>query len=206
MKQLIFLATLFLITGSIPTAAAERFIEGTHYEIIDAPKSKQPEVVEYFSFYCTACFRFEAIAADLKSAFPNSFRKSHTSGLSPKGNMGAKMTQAYALALLSEKSDAFNRVVFNTNFVVRKQIDSVAKLTSALEEAGLSSTEINNGFNSFSVQAKARQMEKEALDRDVRGTPTLIINGKYKIDINGFRNSNNLSNDLIAAINMLLKK
>ena len=206
MRALTLFVSLLCLVSINALANPQEFVEGTHYEVLDTPKTTQPEIVEYFSLYCMACFRFEPIANDLKSAFPKSFRKSHMSGLSPQANMGERMTQAYALARFKNLAKQFNNIVFKTNFSDRNTIETTEQLITALEKAGINAEDAKTGLNSFSIKARARQMDKEARDRNVRGTPTLIVNGKYKININGFRNSNNLSDDLVAAINMLLKK
>lgn len=202
----ILLSVAVTLIGFAATVPAQTFSEGTHYEVLDVPKTTTPEVVEYFSFYCIACFRFEPIAAELASTFPNQFRKSHTSGLSPAPGMGEKMTQAYALALMLEKDRAFNREVFDTNFANGKVIRSQADLFNVFEAAGIKPADYKKYLGSFSVRARAKQMEKEAKDRGVTATPTFIVNGKYKININGFRDSGNLSQDLVKAIRFLLSK
>jgi thiol:disulfide interchange protein DsbA len=84
------------------TLQAKEFSENRHYEVLDNPASKTPEIIEYFSFYCMACYRFEPIAKELAAAFPEAFKKSHTSGLSPKPGMGQQNDSSLLIGLNAE--------------------------------------------------------------------------------------------------------
>ena len=204
--MLVRIAALICALCIAATIQAKEFYENEHYEVLDGPVSKAPEVIEYFSFYCIACYRFEPIAKELASTYPSAFKKSHTSGLSPKPGMGKKMTQAYALALMLNKEQALSESIFKQQFGQRQSIDTQDKLKDIFVQAGVSEKDFERGYNSFSVKARARQMDKDARDKNITGTPTLIVNGKYKILINGFRDSDDLIGDLKLAIGQLMKK
>ena len=204
--MLVRIAALICALCIAATIQAKEFYENEHYEVLDGPASKAPEVIEYFSFYCIACYRFEPIAKELASTYPSAFKKSHTSGLSPKPGMGKKMTQAYALALMLNKEQALSESIFKQQFGQRQSIDTQDKLKDIFVQAGVSEKDFERGYNSFSVKARARQMDKDARDKNITGTPTLIVNGKYKILNNGFRDSDDLVGDLKLAIEQLIKK
>jgi len=197
-----FVCALFMAA----TLQAEEFSENRHYEVLDNPASKTPEIIEYFSFYCMACYRFEPIAKELAATFPEAFKKSHTSGLSPKPGMGSKMTQAYSLALMLNKEQAISEHIFKQQFGQRRSIDTREKIKDIFVQAGVSENDFKRGFNNFSVKARAKQMDKDARDKNVTGTPTLIVNGKYKILMNGFRNSDDLIGDLKLVIEQLMNR
>jgi len=188
------------------TLQAKEFSENEHYEVLDTSVSSEPEIIEYFSFYCMACYRFEPIAKELAATFPDAFKKSHTSGLSPKPGMGSQMTQAYALALMLNKEQAISESIFEQQFGQRESVDSVEKLQDIFVQAGVSQEQFKRGFNNFSVKARAKQMEKAVRDKNITGTPTLVVNGKYKILMSGFRDSDDLIGDLKAAIQQLMDK
>ena len=203
-----FLRTMVVlfVTLMATTAQAKELIENEHFEVVDTKATSEPEIIEYFSFYCIACYRFEPIAKELASTYPSAFKKSHTSGLSPKPGMGKKMTQAYALALMLNKEQAISESIFKQQFGQRQSIDTQDKLKDIFVQAGVSEKDFERGYNSFSVKARARQMDKDARDKNITGTPTLIVNDKYKIPINGFRDSDDLIGDLKLAIGQLMKK
>ncbi|MBJ7267050.1 MULTISPECIES: thiol:disulfide interchange protein DsbA/DsbL [Idiomarina] len=197
-----FVCALFMAA----TLQAEEFSENKHYEVLDNPASTTPEIIEYFSFYCMACYRFEPIAKELASTYPDTFKKSHTSGLTPKPGMGSKMTQAYSLALMLNKEQAISESIFKQQFGQRQSIDTQEKIKDIFIQAGISEDDFKRGFNNFSVKARAKQMDKDARDKNITSTPTLIVNGKYKILMNGFRNSDDLIGDLKLVIEQLMSK
>ncbi|RUO73403.1 thiol:disulfide interchange protein DsbA/DsbL [Idiomarina ramblicola] len=201
-RMTMFVCALFMAA----TLQAQEFSENKHYEVLDRPASTTPEIIEYFSFYCMACYRFEPIAKELAATFPEAFKKSHTSGLSPKPGIGSKMTQAYSLALMLNKEQAISESIFKQQFEQRQSIDSLEKIKEIFVQAGVSESDFKRGFNNFSVKARASQMDKDARDKDISGTPTLVVNGKYKILMKGFRDSDDLIGDLKLAIKQLMSK
>ena len=50
--------------------AAPEFKEGVNYDVVKQTGSAQPEVLEFFSYYCPHCAKFEPIAEDLKKNLP----------------------------------------------------------------------------------------------------------------------------------------
>ena len=120
--------------------------------------------------------------------------------------MGSKMTQAYSLALMLNKEQVISEKIFKQQFGQRQSIDTQEKIKDIFVQAGVSESEFKRGFNNFSVKARAKQMEKDVRDKDITGTPTLIVNGKYKILMNGFRDSDDLIGDLKQVIEQLMSK
>ncbi|MGM0905029.1 MAG: thiol:disulfide interchange protein DsbA/DsbL [Pseudomonadota bacterium] len=204
--MLVRITTLVCALFIAVTLQAKEFNENEHYEVLDISASSEPEIIEYFSFYCMACYRFEPIAKELAATYPNSFKKSHTSGLSPKPGMGNKMTQAYSLALMLNKEQVISERIFEQQFGQRQSIDTQEKIKDIFVQAGVSENDFKRGFNNFSVKARAKQMEKDVRDKNITGTPTLIVNGKYKILMNSFRNSDDLIGDLKLVIEQLMSK
>lgn len=54
-------ALLFVCLWVPFTQAAPQFKENVNYEVIQPVVSAQPEVMEYFSFFCPHCYRFEPV-------------------------------------------------------------------------------------------------------------------------------------------------
>ncbi|GAD00455.1 periplasmic thiol:disulfide interchange protein DsbA [Agarivorans albus MKT 106] len=51
---------------TLPMAIAADFKEGTHYDVIKQTATAKPEVIEFFSYYCPHCFKFEPVAESIK--------------------------------------------------------------------------------------------------------------------------------------------
>lgn len=81
---------------------AQDFKEGVHYEVIADEATAEPEIKEFFSFYCVHCFRFEPIAKQMAAEYGDAFEKAHVSFIDPRG-MGTTMSRAYAAAKMLKK-------------------------------------------------------------------------------------------------------
>ena len=66
-KVLFFLAAMLMIPM---VHAAPQFKEGVNYDVVSQTGSAQPEVMEFFSYFCPHCAKFEPIAEDLKKSLP----------------------------------------------------------------------------------------------------------------------------------------
>lgn len=43
------------------SASAAQFSDGTQYVTLDKPVTGEPQVLEFFSFYCPHCYQFEQV-------------------------------------------------------------------------------------------------------------------------------------------------
>ncbi|MBY6064295.1 thiol:disulfide interchange protein DsbA/DsbL [Pseudidiomarina sediminum] len=202
MKKLL-LAVLALMMFPV---AAQQFKEGVHYEVIAEQATEQPEIREFFSFYCGACFRYEPIAGALANQYPDAFTKTHVSFINYK-EQGMMMNQAWALAQQLGKEKEIAAAIFDRNFVQRAMIGSTEDFAAVFEiHGGVEKDKFEKMVNSFSVRGMANKMDRDAANYGVSSTPTFIINGKYKLLPQGFRDSNNFMDDFIAAAGYLLEK
>jgi len=178
-----FIAVLWL-----PLANAAQFTEGTHYDEIKSVATKQPEVLEFFSYYCPHCYSFEPIMAKLQQALPDNvaFHKSHVDFLGR--DMGVEMSRAYAIANLLGVEEKISAAIFSA-IHEKKQLpadrDAVRQL---FIDNGVPAEEFDSAAASFAVNGKLAQMQRNTADFNVRGVPTVIVNGKYKV-ISGSVNS-----------------
>lgn len=43
------------------SASAAQFTDGTQYQTLNRPVTGEPQVLEFFSFYCPHCYQFEEV-------------------------------------------------------------------------------------------------------------------------------------------------
>ena len=55
----IFLALIGMVMAF--SASAAQFSNGTQYVTLDKPVAGEPQVLEFFSFYCPHCYQFEQV-------------------------------------------------------------------------------------------------------------------------------------------------
>lgn len=198
-----FAGALMLAAGF---AQAQEFEEGVHYEVIADEATSNPEITEFFSFFCVHCYRFEPIAKQLKEKYPEAFKKSHVSFISPSEGVGETMTQAFVVAQKLNKEDELTAAIFDYNFNKNSMLTSKQDIRNVFIVNGVSGEEFDKAMESFSVRAAAANMDRRATDLGVNATPTFIVNGQYKMLPQGFRDSENFVEDFTDLAGYLLEK
>ncbi len=175
-------ALILIALAMSPFSQAADFKEGTDYFVVSKVATKKPEVVEYFSFLCPACFRFESLVTDLKKKLPTDveFRKNHTETLG--GNVGVEMAKAYGMALLLKNTDAMIPKVFNAIHVQRLPMANINDAQPLFMDAGISEKKFNSAAKSFKLKRTTDQMRQNTKKFRITGVPTFIINGKYQVN------------------------
>lgn len=194
---------LFVALILLPLAAnAAEFKEGTHYKIVKQTATATPEVMEFFSFYCGHCFKFEPLMDTLKANLPSDvkFEKSHVNFLGRE--MGPQLTNAYAAAEILQVEDKVTDIIFDQIQSQRKAINGEEDILKIFVQAGVSEEEAKSALASFPVKGLASQMKRDTETFNISGVPTLIVNGKYKINTGSVKSTE----ELIALVDFLTKK
>lgn len=184
------------------SAQAADFEEGTHYEVIKQTATESPEVKEFFSFYCPHCMKFEPLMDNLKEKLPEQVKvkKVHVNFLGKE--MGAELTQAYAAAEILQVEDKLASLIFDQIHTQRKTINGREGVLELFEKAGVSKQEAQNAIASFPVSGLASQMKRDTETFAIRGVPTLIVNGKYKVNTGSVRSNE----EFVALVTFLAQK
>jgi len=168
---------------------AADFKEGTHYEVISRTATDKPEVMEFFSFYCPHCFAFEPLMELLEKELDPSveIKKNHVNFLGQ--NMGPKVTQAYAAAKILKVEHEVAKIIFDEIHTQRKSLTSEQDILDIFAKAGVENKDAINALQSFPANGIASQMRRNTEKFNVRGVPTLIVNGKYKVKTGSIRST-----------------
>jgi thiol:disulfide interchange protein DsbA len=190
-----------LILLPLSTQASD-FKEGTHYEVVKQTATANPEVLEFFSFYCPHCFKFEPLMEQLKANLGEdvTIRKNHVNFLGKE--MGSQLTQAFAAAELLEVEDKVSSLIFDQIHTQRKQINGEEGILAIFEKAGISNAETKGALASFPVTGIASQMKRNTETFKIRGVPALIVNGKYQVITNSVKSTD----EFIELVAFLTKK
>jgi thiol:disulfide interchange protein DsbA len=185
LKSLLLLPLLALSLN----AAAAQYTEGKQYTKVNETVSKKKEVREYFSVYCGHCFKFEPIMHNLKKSLPvdASFERNHVDflrGASPK--IQQMITKSIVVAEQLGNTDKLVGAVFNYIHVQKAVITSEKDLRNIFVLNGADGEKFDKLMKSFSVNSKVKSLKKYqenmTAKRVLTGVPTIIVNGKYKID------------------------
>ena len=170
---------------SADTAPAIEFEAGTHYTVLEIPvKVDNPdkvEVVESFSYMCVHCFNFDPYIEVWKQqqAEDVDFKRVPASF----SNDWQLLAHAYYTAEVLGVTDAVHTHIFEGLHNKRQDLRRPENLSLLFQDvAGVSEEDFQAAYNSFSVQGRVRQSIAKTRAYQVRGVPTMIVNGKYLVD------------------------
>lgn len=202
MKSL-FVSILFLFSAS--AFSASQFEENLHYTVVAEERTEDTQILEFFSFYCATCYQYQAFNQLLQEQFEGDLYKYHVGFLSPPG-MQEDIVKAWATAQVLSVEAAFSREIFKRHFEKRQRTESLQDAEDAFLAIGVEAKDFESTFNSFQTRSLSRRMLQQAEHYQVRGTPTYIVNGKYQMRPQGFRNSSNFFADYLELATYLANK
>ena len=190
-------------------ASAAQFSEGDQYVKLDKSITGEPQVLEFFSFYCPHCYEFEEVyhvSDAVRKGLPEGVKmtKYHVEFLGP---LGKQLTQAWAVAMALCVEDKITQPMFEA--VQKTQsVQSPEDIRNVFIKAGVSAADYDGALNSFVVKSLVVQQEKAAEDLQLRGVPAIFVNGKYMVKNDGLDTSSMDSyvQQFSNVVNFLLKQ
>lgn len=190
-------------------ASAAQFSEGDQYVKLDKSITNEPQVLEFFSFYCPHCYEFEEVyhvSDAVRKGLPEGVKmtKYHVEFLGP---LGKQLTQAWAVAMALGVEDKITQPMFES--VQKTQsVQSPEDIRNVFIKAGVSAADYDGALNSFVVKSLVVQQEKAAEDLQLRGVPAIFVNGKYMVKNDGLDTSSMDSyvQQFSHVVNFLLKQ
>ncbi len=169
---------------------ALQFSEGNQYISLDKPLTSNPQILEFFSFYCSHCYQFEQVyqlSDNIKKMLPANTKitRYHVNFL---GSLGKPLTQAWAVAIALSVEDKVSPLMFETiqKTQVVKTPDDIRNI---FIKAGVNAVDYDAALNSFVVKYLVLQQEQAAENLHLNSVPAVFVNGKYMIKNNGLDSS-----------------
>ncbi|KQN63235.1 thiol:disulfide interchange protein DsbA [Erwinia sp. Leaf53] len=185
---------LFALVGMVLafSASAAQFTDGKEYVTLDKPATGEPQVLEFFSFFCPHCFEFEEVwhvSDAVKKNLPADVKvaKYHVEFLG--GDLGKTVTQAWAVAMALGVEDKVTAPLFDGIQKSQTITDAASLKAAFVKAAGIKPEDYDAAWNSFVVKSLVAQQEKAAADLDLRGVPAMFVNGKYMVNNGGLDTS-----------------
>lgn len=178
----IFSIAVLALGLSLASPAHAQFQEGTHYDRIDGPAAAADdviEVVEVFSYLCPHCRNFQPYVTpwekDLAEGvtfrrIPVSFNRSWE-----------PFARAYVTADVLDIIDESHDELFTAIHDERRQLRTIDDLAEFHSQFGVDAEQFESTAGSFPVEAAMRQSVSDLGKWGVRSTPTLVIDGKWRV-------------------------
>lgn len=183
-----FLSLLLLLSMPLSIAQAaedDSFAEGIDYELIvpaqPGGSGGTVEVTELFWYGCPHCYVFEPTVRDWLADKPDyvEFTRLPAIFTSPRWELHAR---AFYTAEVLGVFDKMHPVIFHTLHEKKQRLDSKGDLAELFAEHGVSEEEFNGAFDSFAVQSGVRRAADLTKRYGIDGVPTMVVNGKYRVD------------------------
>lgn len=171
------------------SASAANFNNGKQFITLNKPVS-EPQVLEFFSFYCPHCYQFTQvyhIPDTIQKELPpgTKLTKYHVDFMGP---LGKEMTQAWAVAIALGIEDKISPLMFDA--VQKTQtVQRSEDIRQVFIDAGVRGEDYDSALNSFVVKSLVAQQEKAAVDLQLQGVPSVFVNGKYLVKNDGLNMS-----------------
>ena len=171
---------------STGVAAQEQYQQGVHYELIEpaihAGISDRVVVTEFFSYGCGHCYNFEPLLESFESRLPDGVVVQRTPVIW-NNNPGMKLlAKTYYAVEVLDVFEPVHGAVFNTIHRQRKRLSSPEAVRAVFVENGVDAKDFDRAFGSFGIDSMVRQAAARTEGARVQGTPSLMVNGKYRID------------------------
>jgi thiol:disulfide interchange protein DsbA len=187
MIRKVILAISLLLGSQLTMAQQDKYQEGVHYFKIDQvpaqTDSKTVEVTEVFSYGCSHCNAFEPYMQNWKknkadnvilNRLPVAFGR----------KAWELMARGYIAAEMMGIADKSHVAMMDAIWKQRKQFRSVDDLADFYSGFGVEKTSYIAHFQSFAADSQLRKSQRDVQLFGVTGTPTLVVNRKYRIASN----------------------
>jgi thiol:disulfide interchange protein DsbA len=181
-------------------------VAGTDYAEIQGgqpylPLNGKVEVVEVFNFICPACNAFEPSFEAWKAKLPADVRVTYVPAAF--GAQWLPYAQAYLVAeemgLDAKSHTAVFTAIHATHALPGEgQPPNEAAIGQFYAKYGADPKQFVDAMHSFATDARLNRAKQFMLASGVQGTPTLIINGKYRVIGKSFDDMVRIADALIA--------
>ena len=174
------------------SVSAAQFTDGKQYVTLQKRVAGEPQVMEFFSFFCPHCYQFERVyhvSDAVKKNLPAETKvtKYHVDFLG--GDLGPVVTHAWAVAMALGVESKVTAPIFDGIQKTQTITDPASLKETFIKAAGISAGDYDAAWNSFAVKALVAQQQKAASDVNLQGVPAIFVNGKYMVNNGGLDTS-----------------
>lgn len=165
------------------------------------PLNGKIEVVEVFGYVCPACAQFQPLVNGWKKKLPANVRFTYVPAAfgGPWITYGKAFYAAETMGLVERThDDLFKAIHIDQTLKGERGQDSVADIAAFYGKHGVDPKQFASTLESFAVNAKLNKAKQWAIRSGLEGTPTIIVNGKYRVLGKTFPDVLRITDELIA--------
>lgn len=196
------LLALFALALATQAPAATTWESGKHYTVLPQPQrtnvpAGKVEVMEVFSYGCPACNRFIPVMKKLKASLPANAQITYLPASWNAAENWPLFQRAYltaqSLGIAEKAHEEMFKAIWMTGgelTILEADGQRLKRNLPTIEDTakfyqrvtGYKAADFVAAAKSFSVDMKMRQADAQIIAMRVSGTPTLVVNGKYRIN------------------------
>jgi protein dithiol oxidoreductase (disulfide-forming) len=211
---------VLLMAATSSAQAPQQWIAGKHYFLVNGPQqvSVAPgkiEVTEVFSYGCSACNFFYPLMERIKASLPSNAEVTYLHASFNAAEQWPMFQRAFITAQVLKVADQSHKAMFDSIWkggelalrdgkgVPKKPAPTIETAAGFYKRvAGVDSAKFLSVAKGFAVEGKVRRAEKLIRDYGADSTPTMVVNGRYRLTAT----SAGGEQELIELINWLVAK
>lgn len=164
-------------------------VEGVDYATIPNgqpfdPANGQVEVVEVFGYVCPACNMFQPTMRAWKAQLPANVRLTYVPA--QFGGVWDRYARAYyasdAMGLVPRTHDLlYDAIHLDQTLKGERGQDSVEDIAAFYARFGVDPKQFAATMSSFAIDGKLRKAKQFTERTGIQGTPTIVVDGKYRV-------------------------
>lgn len=184
-KQIIWVMVLALGLVSQASAALQ---EGKDYEVLSRPlqqiQKDKIEVAEFFGYFCVHCYRLNPVLFKYAKSWASDTYLRPIHVVWSDDMMGlAKVAAAVNASGLKYQADS---AVFEAVYVQKLNLSDANTFKQwASKQTAFDGKKLILAYQSVTNQSQAKQMANLTEQLQIEGTPTIIVGGKYRMNLTG---------------------
>jgi thiol:disulfide interchange protein DsbA len=165
------------------------------------PRNGKVEVVEVFGYVCPACFRFQPLISAWEKTLPADVRFTYVPA--QFGPDWIPYAHAFyvsqSMGLVAKTHEAvFNAIHVAGTLPGEGKKPDEAAIAKFYGKYGADPKQFADAMHSFAIDAKLTHAKQFVVQSGVQGTPTMIVDGKYRVIGKSYDDMLRITNQLIA--------
>ena len=162
-----------------------------------APLDGKVEVVEVFAYWCAHCAQFDPLVTAWKAKLPADVRFTYLPAVFSADD---QYPRAFFAAETAGILDRVHGPLFRAIHIERslRPNAGVDDIVAFLGKQGADEAQIKSTMQSFAINAKLNRAKQFAIRSGIEATPTLVVNGKYRVRGQSHEDGLRIAEQLIA--------
>jgi thiol:disulfide interchange protein DsbA len=176
-------AVLLMFTGAVQAQGLVPYQNGLHYFSIDnasAVPADKVEVIEMFSYLCNHCNTFEPYVNSWLTRKPEYVEFRRLPVVFGRGSWEF-YARAFTTAEIMNINDKAHMAMMDRLWKEKKVMRSLDEIADFYVQFGADKEKFLSTAQSFAVDGQIRKDQQLVRAYGITGTPSLVVNGKYRV-------------------------